>query len=38
MSGFPERPRLWFGLEAADWLFLASGIALAAVVAAVLVL
>ena len=33
-----QRRRLLFGFEAADWLFLAGGIALAAGVAAVLVL
>jgi hypothetical protein len=38
MSDFPQRPRLVFGFVAADWLFLAGGIVLAAVVAAVLVL
>jgi hypothetical protein len=36
MSASPQRHRLLFGFEAADWLFLAAGIALAAVIAAVL--
>jgi hypothetical protein len=34
MSGSRQRRRLLFGFEAADWLFLAGGIALAAVIAA----
>jgi hypothetical protein len=38
MLGSPKRARLLFGFEPADWLLLAGGIALAAVVAAVLVL
>jgi hypothetical protein len=36
MSASPQRRRLLLGFEAADWLFLAAGIALAAVIAAVL--
>jgi hypothetical protein len=38
MLGSPERVRLLFGFEAADWLFLAGGVVLTAVVAAVFVL
>jgi hypothetical protein len=38
MLSFPEQPRLRFGFEAADWLFLASGFALTAFITAVLVL
>ena len=37
MLGSPKRVRLLFGLEAADWLFLAGGVAVTAVVAAVIV-
>jgi hypothetical protein len=37
MSDSPERTRLVFGFEAADWLFLVGGVALTAVVAAVFV-
>jgi hypothetical protein len=37
MLGSPKRVRLLFGFEAADWLFLAGGVALTAVVAAVFV-
>jgi len=37
MSGYPEQVRLLFGFEAADWLFLAGGVALTAVVAAMIV-
>ncbi len=37
MSGSPKQVRLLFGFEAADWLFLAGGIALTAVVAAAFV-
>ncbi len=37
LSGSPKRVRLLFGFEAADWLFLAGGIAFTAVVAAVVV-
>jgi len=37
MSGYPEQARLLFGFEAADWLFLAGGVALTAVVAAMIV-
>jgi len=33
MSGSPQQRRLLFGFEAADWLFLACGIVLVAVVA-----
>jgi hypothetical protein len=36
MSSSPEQVRILFGFEPADWLFLAGGVALAAVVAAVL--
>jgi len=36
MSGSPERVRLLFGFEPVDWLFLAGGIALAAVITAVI--
>jgi hypothetical protein len=35
MSGFPQRSRLLFGFEPSDWLLLAGGVALAALVAAV---
>jgi hypothetical protein len=38
MSSFSERPRLLFGFEAADWLFLVAGVALVTVFAAVFVL
>jgi hypothetical protein len=37
MLSCPKRVRLLFGFEAADWLYLASGVALTAVVAAVFV-
>ncbi len=37
MSSSPEQARILFGFETADWLFLAGGIALTAVVAAVIV-
>jgi len=37
MSASQEQVRLLFGFEAADWLFLAGGVALTAVVAAVFV-
>jgi len=36
MSSSPERVRLLFGFDPADWLFLAGGIALVAVIAAVI--
>jgi hypothetical protein len=38
MSSFPEQPRLLFGFETVDWLFLTSGVALTAFITAVLVL
>jgi hypothetical protein len=38
MVDFSQEARLLFGFEPADWLFLAGGIALTTVVAAVLVL
>ncbi len=37
MSSSPEQARILFGFEAADWLFLAVGVALTAIVAAVIV-
>jgi hypothetical protein len=37
MSSFPQRRRFLFGFDATDWLFLASGIVLAAVFAAIFV-
>jgi len=37
MSVFPQQPRLWFGFDATDWLFLAGGIALTTAFAAVFV-
>jgi hypothetical protein len=38
MSSSPEQVRILFGFEAADWLFLAGGVALVTVFAAVFVL
>jgi hypothetical protein len=38
MSGSSKRVRLLFGFEAADWLFLAAGVMLTALVAAVFVI
>ncbi len=38
MPGSPEQARILFGFEAADWLFLAGGVALVTVFAAVFVL
>jgi len=37
MSGSPKRARILFGFETVDWLYLAGGVALTAVVAAVFV-
>ena len=36
MADFSQEARLLFGFEAADWLYLAVGVALTAVVAAVI--
>jgi hypothetical protein len=38
MSGSPEQARILFGFEAGDWLYLAGGVALTAVIAAVFAL
>jgi hypothetical protein len=38
MSDFERQPRLLFGLEPADWLFLSSGVALAAAITALVLI